>query len=211
MNTLALSSRRAACAVLALWATLACAQPIYRIVGPDGKVTFSDRPPAGQEKATPLGPGGRSPADGAGGELSFELRQLVGKYPVTLYTGDDCEPCTSGRSLLLARGVPFSERTVRTPADIEALQRSTGSSDLPLLTIGSQRIKGYAATEWNQYLDAAGYPSSSRLPAGYRHPPATPLTPPAPETPARSATPPQPSQPALPPPPPAPHPSGIVF
>ncbi len=208
MNKTALSSRWAAGAALALLASLTCAQPIYRIVGPDGKVTFSDRPPVGQEKASTLGPGGRA-VDGAGsGELSFELRQLMSRYPVTLYSGDDCEPCNAGRSMLLARGVPFNERTVRTPADIDALQRFNGSASVPVLTIGGQRIKGYSSVEWTQYLDAAGYPSSSRLPAGYRNPPASPLAPVA-EAPAPSAA--QPQEAAPPPPPPPPNPSGIVF
>lgn len=201
-----------AAAVLALVASLASAQSIYRIVGPDGKVTFSDRPPVGNDKVTALGAGGRSMDDGAGsGELSFELRQLKSKYPVTLYTGDGCEPCNAARSLLSARGVPFSERTVRTNSDIEALQRLSGAASVPVLTIGGQSIKGYSSVEWNQYLDAAGYPASSRLPAGYRNPPASPLAP-IPEAPAAS-TQQQAAQDAAPPPPPPPppNPSGIVF
>jgi len=201
-----------AAAMLALLASLASAQAIYRIVGPDGRVTFSDRPPVGNEKATALGAGGRSVDDGVGsGELSFELRQLMSRYPVTLYTGDGCEPCTAGRSMLSARGVPFSERTVRTNSDIEALQRLSGAASVPILTIGGQTIKGYSSTEWSQYLDAAGYPASSRLPAGYRNPPAAPLAP-IPEAPAAS-TQQQPAQDVAPPPPPPPppNPSGIVF
>ena len=213
MKTIA-SPRRAVAtvlAVLALVPSVAGAQAIYRIVGPDGKVTFSDRPPEGSEKATALGPGGRSAADGAGsGELSFELRQLMSRYPVTIYTGDDCEPCNAGRSLLSSRGVPYTERTVRTPSDIDALQRLSGNNTVPMLTIGGQRLKGFSNSEWNQYLDAAGYPATSRLPSGYRNPPPSPLAPileaPAPTqaTPRQDAAPP-------PPPPPPPNPSGIVF
>jgi glutaredoxin len=209
MNKIA-PSRRVAGALLVLLASAACAQPIYRIVGPDGKVTFTDRPPVGDEKATALGPGGRSVADGVGsGELSFELRQLMSRYPVTLYTGDDCEPCSAGRSLLNARGVPYTEHTVRTPSDVDVLQRLSGAATVPVLTIGGQRIKGYSNAEWNQYLDAAGYPSASRLPPGYRNPPASPLAP-IPEAPAASTPPPQEVAPP-PPPPPPPNPAGIIF
>lgn len=204
-----------AAAVLALLAALAQAQPIYRIVGPDGKVSFSDRPPAGNEKVTPLGPGGRA-VDGAsgGGELSFELRQLVSRYPVTLYTGDDCEPCVSGRSLLSGRGIPYTERTVKTSADLEVLQRLGGGATVPMLTIGGQRLKGFSSTEWNQYLDAAGYPASSRLPSGYRNPPPLSLAPPIPaDAPTAAPQPPaaEPVPAAPPPPPPPANPSGITF
>jgi glutaredoxin len=213
MNTISSARWGAAAAVaaLALFASLAHAQPIYRIVGPDGKVSFSDRPPVGKEKVTPLGPGGRAPDSGSGGsELSFELRQLMSRYPVTLYTGDDCEPCSSGRSLLSGRGIPYTERTVKTSSDLEVLQRLGGGATVPMLTIGGQRLKGFSSAEWNQYLDAAGYPASSRLPAGYRNPPALPLAPPIPEAPPAAQRPPAEPEPT-PPPPPPPNPSGIIF
>jgi glutaredoxin len=151
------------------------AQPVYRIVGPDGKVTFSDKPPANadQGKATTAGSGSAAAAPSAG--LPFELRAIVAKYPVVLYTGAQCEPCDTGRSLLKSRGVPFTERTVVTQEDHVALQRLMGDTSLPYLTIGSQRVKGMSDLEWTQYLDAAGYPKASTLPASYRNPTATPL------------------------------------
>jgi hypothetical protein len=46
---------------------------------------------------------------------------------------------------------------------------------LPFVSIGGQQIKGYSDSEWNQFLDAAGYPAKSVLPATYRNPAATPL------------------------------------
>lgn len=204
----------AAATLLALLPLLSAAQPIYRIVGPDGRVTFSDRPPVGSEKTTPLGPGGRAPADdSSAGGLPFELRQITNRYPVTLYTGDDCEPCNAGRSMLLLRGVPFTERTIKTPIDVEALQRLNGNVTVPALTIGGQRLRGYSNAEWTQYLDAAGYPASSRLPSGYRNPPPAPLVPLAQAAPAPQAAEQAPA--AVPPPPPPPpsanNPSGIVF
>jgi glutaredoxin len=202
-------------ALLVLPPSLAGAQAIYRIVGPDGRVTFSDRPPVGSEKATPLGSGGRAPTGDGAVELPFELRQLMSRYPVTLYTGDGCEPCGAGRNLLNARGVPYTEMTVNTPQDAEALRKLTGEQSLPVLTIGGQQIKGFASTEWDEYLNAAGYPRTSRLPSGYRNPRPAPLVP-LPEAPANGAKPPAPAQQSLPPPPPPPGPSpsnpaGIVF
>ena len=151
------------------------AQTIYRIVGPDGKVTFSDKPPvsAEQGKVAGTGTGASSSASGAG--LPYELKQAAGKFPVTLYTATKCAPCDSARSMLMGRGIPFSERTVSTNEDIEALQRFNGDASLPAASIGSQRLRGYSPTEWAQYLDAAGYPQTSALPAGYRNGAASPL------------------------------------
>ena len=154
---------------------LAQAQSVYRIVGPDGKVTFSDKPPISASQGTVATTGTGAAAAASATSLPFELRQVVGKYPVTLYSSADCAPCASGRSFLSSRGVPFSERTVSTQEDIDALKRLVSEGTLPVLAIGSQRIKGYSDAEWTQYLDAAGYPRNSMLPSGYRNPPASPL------------------------------------
>ncbi len=181
------AARIGVCAVMMLIAGQTPAQTVYRIVGPDGKITFSDTPPAAP--ATVVGTSGKSTDAGsaAGTALPFELRQVVSKYPVTLYTSSNCAPCNSGRTLLSSRGVPFTEKTVTTPDDAQALQRISGESSLPFLTIGGQQIKGYADSEWTQFLNAAGYPQTSVLPAGYRNPAAAPLV--AVQKPAPAATP----------------------
>ena len=167
--------------VLAAMATLAIglpltlqAQTVYRIVGPDGRVTFSDKPPTGNDNVSATGRGGKA-LELANGALPFELRQVTSRFPVTLYTTNNCAPCGSGRNLLSARGVPFTERTVNTPEDTDALVRLSGENTLPFLTIGGQKIKGFSDTEWVQFLDAAGYPSSSKLPGNFRNAPAAPL------------------------------------
>jgi len=150
------------------------AQTVYRIVGPDGKITFSDKPPLSGDKVTATGSNGK-PVELGAAAMPFELRQIANRFPVTLYTATNCGPCGSGRALLSGRGVPFTERTVNTAEDNDALQRISGENSLPFLTIGGQKIKGFSDTEWTQFLDAAGYPSSSKLPGNYRSPPATPL------------------------------------
>jgi glutaredoxin len=153
----------------------ASAQQIYRIVGPDGKVTFSDKPPL-DPNARPSAMAAASQGGGSGNSaLPFELRQVADRYPVVLYSGPQCGPCGTGRSLLTSRGIPFTEKTVSTNEDIDALGRLTGAPTLPVLTIGEQQLKGYSEVEWAKFLDAAGYPKSSLLPPGYAGPPPTPL------------------------------------
>ena len=157
------------------FSSLTQAQQIYRIVGPDGKVSFSDQAsPAPKSATVDAGTPNAAPATSPAG-MPFEQRQLAGKYPVTLYSGNNCEPCNSGRALLTSRGIPFTEKTVTTDEDSQALQRLSGANSLPFMTLGSQQIKGFSDAEWTQYLDAAGYPASSTLPASYRAAPATPL------------------------------------
>jgi glutaredoxin len=163
--------------LLVLGSHAALAQTLYRSVGPDGKVTFSDTPPPASAATNAKAKGSATPAGpvSAGSALPYELQQIASRYPVTLYTGDNCGPCASGRNLLTARGIPFTERTVTTPEDAAALQRMSGDTSLPFITIGGQQIKGYADTEWTQFLDAAGYPKTSQLPPGYRASAPTPF------------------------------------
>ena len=101
-------------------------QTVYRIIGPDGKITFSDKPPVNAEQGKVAGTGTGAVAAASGTTLPFELRQVVSKYPVTLYSAPDCGPCTNGRTMLISRGIPFSERSVTTNEDIAALQRLAG-------------------------------------------------------------------------------------
>ncbi|MCZ8257594.1 MAG: glutaredoxin family protein [Polaromonas sp.] len=197
-----------------LFSPLSQAQQVYRIVGPDGKVTFSDQPPPAATGRVSAANTGSGSGGGASTGLPFELRQIASKYPVTLYTGDNCGPCASARAMLTNRGVPFSERTVTTNEDVQALQRLSGDAALPFATIGGQQLKGYSDAEWTQFLNAAGYPQASTLPASYRRPAATPLVSVnAPAAASAAATRPV-AAPAAPSPTPAPqedNPAGIKF
>jgi glutaredoxin len=221
-----LARRLAAAAAVALIAFgAACdasAQQIYKIMGPDGRITFSDKPPA----ETPAGPKAQpakvvpytasaSPSGGAAAAFPLELRQAVSRYPVTLYAATGCETCARGRQFLITRGIPFTERLIVTQEDLDALSRLANTQSVPLLTIGSQQLRGFSDLEWTQFLDAAGYPKTSQLPPSYSQAPATPLVavdqrpaPTAAAAPARRAPPAQAPAPTEPPPE---NPAGITF
>lgn len=147
----------------------------YKVVGPGGKVTYTDRAPNSAEaRITALG-AKNAPIE-PDVDLPFELRQPAARYPVTLYVASGaCEPCELGRNLLRQRGIPYTEKLVKSAEDTEALEKISGSRDAPTLAIGSQVVRGMSPDLWNSYLDAAGYPRQSKLPAGYQYRPATPL------------------------------------
>ena len=165
----------AALVAAALLLVVTTSQAQYKVIGADGKVTYTDRAPTAPEsKVSDIGT--RAPAQGAQQELPFELRQVATKYPVTLYTvAGACEPCASARQLLKQRGIPYAERQVVTDEDSEALEKLSGGREAPTVTIGSQILRGLATDVWVSYLDAAGYPRDSRLPANYQYRPASPV------------------------------------
>ena len=200
--------------LVALFAAVS-AQAQYKVIGPDGKVTYTDRPPAtSASKVTSLGNRGTA-AGSTDAALPLELRQPAARYPVTLYTvTGSCEPCEAARQLLRQRGVPYAEKQVVGPEDSEALERLSGGRDAPTLAIGTQMMRGLAPEVWGSYLDAAGYPRESRLPPGYQYAAATPIVERRDASaPTAAARPPAPraSQPEAAPAPAPANPSGIKF
>ncbi len=167
---------RAAALGLALLLCAAPASALYKVVQPDGTVTYTDRPPSDNQpsRVTPLGRSGAPKATESG--LPLELRQAAARHPVTLYTTEDCAPCDNGRKLLQQRGVPYAEKRIVTEEDTAALERLVGGRSVPALTIGAQPLRGFSATDWGDFLDAAGYPRTSRLPKDWPVPAVTPLT-----------------------------------
>ena len=161
--------RLAAVAVL-LGGAAAGAMAQYKVVGPDGSVTYTDKPPsaAATRPATGNGP------SASAGALPYETRQASAKYPVTLYAAKACEPCDGARQWLRTRGIPFSEFTVDNNPSLVQFKQRFGTTTLPVITIGRQTVTGFSANDLQSYADAAGYPAQARLP-GYAWPPATPL------------------------------------
>lgn len=155
--------------------------PVFRIVGPDGTVTFTDLTgaaagipaPAAGVAALPAGASNPDPM----ANFPFALRQAATRNPVTLYTSENCLPCNRGRQLLVGRGIPFAEKTIATNADVEAFTRLGGGSQVPYLAVGSQAVSGYSETEWTRALNSAGYPPNSQLPRTYQAQAAQPLVP----------------------------------
>ncbi len=162
-------------APLLLLAAALPAHALYKVVGPDGRITYTDRPPIeAQRSITPVG--ARAPVETPGVALPADLRQASSRFPATLYTSSGaCVPCDSARQMLRARGIPYSERQLISAEDAQAFERISGGKEVPVLTLGAQTLRGFANEVWGSYLDAAGYPRESRLPATYPDPAAQPV------------------------------------
>jgi len=146
----------------------------YKYVAPDGTVTYSDTPPPAAAKDVQVK---RFDAGPPTAGLPFELRQAVGRFPVTIYTGAKCPPCDTARNFLHARGVPYSEKTVGTADDMAILKKVSADTNLPVLVVGAQKLNGFSADTWGSMLDDAGYPASSKLPPSYQNPAPQPAAP----------------------------------
>lgn len=142
----------------------------YKVIGPDGSVTYTDRPSSaaqgGQVSGMRAGRAVATPAAPAT-PLPYELQQAVAKFPVVFYTTAECSLCDTARRMLRQRGIPLTERQAQHPDDLLLVERQTGGRSLPALMVGTQAIHGYGESQWANLLDLAGYPRQSRLPRDY--------------------------------------------
>lgn len=139
-------------------------QVTYRwIDAKTGRAVISDQPPpAGARQVITYGAGGGSSESGEKPALSYATRQASEKFPVVLYTASDCDECREARDLLAQRGIPFSEKVVKSQAEFaEINQQLGGKSTLPSVLVGRKSLRGFAMSEWNELLDLAGYPAST--------------------------------------------------
>ncbi len=160
---------------------------VYRWVDRDGKVHYSDTPPPEPQKNLTQKRVGGGYAESS--QLPYATQIAMQKSPVTLFTGADCgDPCKQGRDLLSKRGIPFSERDAQGNADdAEALKKLVGVLEVPLLTVGAAKVKGFEEGAWHSALDGAGYPRAMLPGQVPPRPPAAPKkadAPPAPGAPA---------------------------
>ncbi|HTD05396.1 DUF4124 domain-containing protein [Undibacterium sp.] len=166
---------------------------LYKSVGPDGKVTYSDVPPPPSAKTVEL-----KPITG-GGEINTnnfpaDLAAPASKNPVSIYTTDSCSGCNDAKNMLKSNGIPFLEKIVKSNEDIDKLKQVSGGTMLPVMVVGSKKISGFGSTEWRTMLTEAGYPATSKLPKDYRYPPAEPAAPVKPKDTGEAAKPQAPAQ-----------------
>ncbi len=150
-----------AAAVLTLATAGASAQDrqVYRYVGPDGRVVYSDLPPPADAKNVQHKRVGGNYIETS--EPSLAMRQATERFPVTLYTFPCGDPCQSAEALLNARGVPFTKVNIEEPDGQKALKNLTGELSAPVLQVGDKLVaKGFNEARWQAMLADASYPKT---------------------------------------------------
>ncbi|MDD2928380.1 MAG: glutaredoxin family protein [Sideroxydans sp.] len=132
---------------------------LYRSVDSHGKVHYGDRPKPGSDDVEKLKLGVTPTPDDS---LPYETQRAQKLYPVTLYVAADCgAPCGEAQAFLHKRGIPYTEHNLDSAEKIEAYRKANGGLEIPAITIGKTRLKGFLASAWDKELDFAGYPKSA--------------------------------------------------
>ena len=165
---------------LALGAALLLAatgvQAQFKVIGADGKVTYTDREPSQPEgKVTALG----AKAPVAGRRARPALRAAPGHLEVP---GDALHHDRRVRAVRAGAPVPeAARRSLQRAPGGEQRRHRCAREDLgrPRGADAHRRHRRSCAASprdsWGQYLDAAGYPRESRLPSTYQYRAATPI------------------------------------
>jgi len=166
--------------IMAVWIAAAsmplAAAQLYQWKDAQGRMVYSDQPPPASVKNAQQKAFKGNVIEG--GE-SYAVKTAREKYPVTLYASACGAPCDQARQLLGERGIPFSGKDPQASPEAQAeLQKLTGRLSVPVLVVGSDKIDGFEAGQWQSALDRAGYPKSA--PPGRKPAPAAPAAAPTP-------------------------------
>lgn len=132
---------------------------LYRSVDSQGKVHYSDNPLPNSDEVEQLKLATPPTPDDS---LPYETRRAQKVFPVTLYIAPGCgSPCDEAQSFLRKRGIPYTEQNLDTAEKVEAYRQENGGLEVPAVTIGNSRLKGFLDSTWNKELDFAGYPKSA--------------------------------------------------
>ncbi len=150
-------------ALILLAMQAAHADELYRWVDKEGKVHYGDVAPSDIEdvETKKLATPAASAVDET--KYPYEARMAAKNFPVTLYVSESCgESCQMARDFLSKHQVPYTEIALTTPEQFQAFPQTSGSDRVPTVLIGKTWLKGFLASQWQDELEAAGYPKSKK-------------------------------------------------
>ena len=173
MKSLNLGLNRKLSAILFLlfFTPFVCAQTLYKSIGSDGRVNYSDKPPIEGKLAKTLKaedlPNTALPA---GYEAELQRMRLslnlngtktanatpkasASAIPV-LFTAVWCGYCRLAKAYLASKGVQHDSIDIDTPSGKSAFAATGGSGGIPLLVANSKQIRGFSTLAYDKFFVA---------------------------------------------------------
>lgn len=158
--------RSAVCVLSFAISMTASADTVFKAVGPDGEITYSDKPPADRARANTLEfrnlPSSPLPAQvlrfreqlekSAEGRISAAHAPRAGN--VALFTASWCGHCKRAKAHLAAAQINSVEYDIESADGMRAFIGAGGSGGVPLLVAGDRRVQGYSPAAYEQLATA---------------------------------------------------------
>jgi glutaredoxin len=157
--------------ILAIAAAAALALPVaaetlYKVIGADGKVSYTDRPPVDAKSSTTLTYAEVEPTPLPPSVLKYradlqkgaDLRMAQARTPsantpsLILFSASWCGQCRRAKTYLNAKGLRYQEYDVDTPDGASKYFASGGGKGVPLLLADGRSLLGFSENYYNRYL-----------------------------------------------------------
>ena len=142
------------------------AETLYKVVGADGKITYTDRPPAdGKTTALQFADAPSSPLPALVLKYQAELRKTMqGRLAegrmidstgaVTLFGAPWCGYCKRAKSYLQTKGIRYREHDIDTVEGGRAFIEAGGQKSVPLLVADGKRLLGFTEGAYDGFFAA---------------------------------------------------------
>jgi glutaredoxin len=140
---------------LLLFALLVCAAldaraDIYKVVGPDGKISYTDKEPqtvgAKSEKLKIQTYSGAPSVSNSGTSVR----------KVTILSAEWCGICTRAKNYMKSRGIAFEEWDIDRSDFARAKMRELGARGVPVILAGGQKMVGFSEAGLDAMLKKSG-------------------------------------------------------
>lgn len=137
------------------------ADTLYKSVGPDGKIIYSDKPPirGNVEKKLTIRnlPASKLPAAAPGKVAQVEDKKAGNKAnanagAVTLYTASWCGYCRQAKAYLASQKINYREVDIETEDGMVEFSQAGGSGSVPLLVAGKESLQGFSPEAYDDLL-----------------------------------------------------------
>ena len=153
--------------IFLLAATSAQAETLYKVIGTDGRVTYTDRLPADAKSATALkfadAPVTSLPESVLKNQAEFakgmqnqpaQAKIIDPSGPTTLFSASWCGYCTQAKVYLRTKGIAFRELDIDTPAGGRAYFEAGGQRGVPLIMADGKRLSGFSTGAYDHFFAA---------------------------------------------------------
>lgn len=140
--------RKLAAVLLLLSLGTALHAEVYKIIGADGRVSYTDKEPAPAEKSEKL------KLQVYGGAPSVTPSKGSVKR-VTILSAQWCGVCTRAKAYMKSRNIDFEEWDVDKSDYARAKMNELGAKGVPVILVGSRKMTGFSESGLEEMLKNA--------------------------------------------------------